>query len=113
MSLEEIIFQIIIHAGNARAKAYEALKNAQEGKFDEAEKLLANSHEEIGLAHKIQTDIIQKEAGGEKVDITVLFVHAQDHLMTAISEKDLIENMIQLYKRIERLERRERINEGT
>lgn len=105
MTIEEIVFQIIIHAGNARAKAYEALKNAQAGEFQKAEELLKDAHKEIGAAHRIQTDIIQKEAGGQKVDITVLFVHAQDHLMTSISEKDLIENMIQLYKRIEKLEK--------
>ncbi|EOD00092.1 PTS lactose/cellobiose transporter subunit IIA [Caldisalinibacter kiritimatiensis] len=104
MNLEETVFSIIIHGGNARAKAYEALKAAQEGDFDKANEHLEEADKEIGMAHKMQTDVIQKEAGGEKVDISVLFVHAQDHLMTAISEKSLIENMVDLYKRINKLE---------
>ncbi|MCR2044504.1 PTS lactose/cellobiose transporter subunit IIA [Anaerosalibacter massiliensis] len=104
-TIEETIFSIIIHGGNARGKAYEALKFAQSGDFEKAKKALDESDEEIKLAHNIQTDIIQKEAGGEKVEISVLFVHAQDHLMTAIAEKELIENMIDLYKRIDRLEK--------
>ncbi|MGL4665686.1 MAG: PTS lactose/cellobiose transporter subunit IIA, partial [Clostridium butyricum] len=29
---------------------------------------------------------------------SILFVHAQDHLMTAISEKNLIEQIIELRK---------------
>lgn len=103
-SLEEIVFSIIIHGGNARAKSYDALRAAQSGNFQEAEEFLKEAEEELGNAHRIQTDIIQKEAGGEKVDITVLFVHAQDHLMTAMAEKGLIENMIDLYKRIDKLE---------
>lgn len=106
-NLEEIIFSIIIHGGNARAKAYDALKSAQNGDFKEAEDLMLEAEKEIGSAHRIQTGIIQKEADGEKVDISVLFVHAQDHLMTAIAEKGLIENMIDLYKRIEQLEKGE------
>lgn len=28
-------------------------------------------------------------------------IHAQDHLMTAISEKNLIEKMIELYQKLE------------
>ncbi len=104
-NIEETIFSIIIHGGNARAKAYEALEFAEKGEFSKAEKALEESEEEIRLAHNIQTDIIQREAGGETVKITVLFVHAQDHLMTAISEKGLIENMIKLYKRIDSMEK--------
>ncbi len=50
-------------------------------------KFLVEAEKELGNAHRIQTDIIQKEAAGEKIDISVLFVHAQDHLMTAMAEK--------------------------
>lgn len=104
MNIEEIVFTIIISAGNARAKAYEALKFAQKGDFIAAEECLKNAEKEIGNAHKTQTSIIQKEAAGERIDLSVLFIHAQDHLMTAIAEKELILHMIQLYKRIEMLE---------
>ncbi|NMB06915.1 MAG: PTS lactose/cellobiose transporter subunit IIA [Tissierellia bacterium] len=103
-NLEEIVFSIIIHGGNARAKAYDALRAAQNGNFEESEQFLKEAEEELGNAHRIQTEIIQKEAAGEKVDISVLFVHAQDHLMTAMAEKGLIENMVDLYKRIDKLE---------
>ncbi|SHK52563.1 PTS lactose/cellobiose transporter subunit IIA [Paramaledivibacter caminithermalis] len=104
MNTEEIVFSIIISAGNARAKAYDALKCAQEGDFDKAQEYLKEAEAEVGNAHKVQTSIIQKEANGEKVELSVLFVHAQDHLMTAIAEKELIINMINLYKRISELE---------
>lgn len=104
MNIEEIVFTIIISAGNARGKAYDALKSAQENDFDKAQEYMKEAKAEIGKAHKIQTNIMQKEANGEKVELSVLFVHAQDHLMTAIAEKGLIENMINLYKRISELE---------
>lgn len=105
-NLEQIIFEIIVHGGNARAKSYDALRAAQHYDFKIAEEYMIEADEEIAQAHKIQTEIIQKEAAGDKVEITVLFVHAQDHLMTAIAEKGLIENMIDLYKRIYAIEKK-------
>ena len=100
---ETIIFEIILHAGNARAEAYDALRAAQDGDFAKADEHLRQAGEEVKLAHRVQTDIIQKEAGGEKTEITLLFVHAQDHLMTAIAEKSLIENMVVMHKTIREL----------
>lgn len=103
---EDIIFEIILHAGNARANAYEAMRLAEQGQFEKAEEFMALAEKDVGLAHKLQTDIIQREVQGEKYEINVLFVHAQDHLMTAIAEKTLIENMVKLNKRLHRLETR-------
>lgn len=104
--MEAIIFEIILHAGNARAEAYGALQAAQAGDFATAEEHLKLADAEIGIAHRTQADIIQQEAQGEKVDVTLLFVHAQDHLMTAMSEKNLIENMVEMHKTIRSLERK-------
>lgn len=101
---EDIVFEIILHGGNARAHSYEALRLSETGDFQGAEALMKAAEEEIGLAHKIQTEIIQREVQGEKYDINVLFVHAQDHLMTAVAESTLIENMIKQNKRIKALE---------
>jgi cellobiose PTS system EIIA component len=103
---EEIIFAIILHAGNARAEAYEALRAAQAGDFAAAADSLARAEAEVGDAHRVQADLIQKEARGEKTEVSLLMVHAQDHLMTAISEKNLIENMIGMHKTLQDLTRK-------
>ncbi len=97
---ETIIFEIILHAGNARTEAYDALAAARGGHFAQAAEHLARAEEEVGVAHRAQADIIQREAAGEKQDISLLFVHAQDHLMTAIAEKSLISHMIGMEKTI-------------
>ncbi|ABR50267.1 phosphotransferase system PTS, lactose/cellobiose-specific IIA subunit [Alkaliphilus metalliredigens QYMF] len=104
MTNEEVIFQIILHAGNARGEAYDALKAAKEKDFEKAQKHLEEAEKEAGIAHRAQTEIIQGEINGKKVEMSLLFVHAQDHLMTAIAEKGLIENMMDLYKRVDQLE---------
>ncbi|MCC0782746.1 PTS lactose/cellobiose transporter subunit IIA [Clostridioides sp. ES-S-0108-01] len=45
--------------------------------------------------------MIQAEAGGEKTELSVLFVHAQDHLMTAMEARSLVEHIIKLHKKID------------
>lgn len=59
------------------------------------------AREEISAAHRIQTDLIQEEARGNHAEISLLLVHAQDHLMNAITVKELAEEFITLHKRIE------------
>ncbi|AEM77862.1 PTS lactose/cellobiose transporter subunit IIA [Thermoanaerobacter wiegelii] len=100
MSSEEIIFQMILHGGNARTEAYEALKYAKVGDFETAQRHIEAASEELHKAHQVQADIIQKEAAGGESKITLLMVHAQDHVMTAMAEKNLIERMVDLYKLI-------------
>lgn len=46
--------------------------------------------EELSKAHHYQTELIQNEAGGEKTEMTLLMVHAQDHLMNAMTVKDMV-----------------------
>ena len=104
--METVIFEIILHAGNARAEAYEALRVAKARDFEAAAEHLRLAEEEIGIAHRTQVEIIQGEARGEKTEISLLFVHAQDHLMTAIAEKSLIENMVDMQKTIYLLEQK-------
>ncbi|AJH01708.1 PTS lactose/cellobiose transporter subunit IIA [Clostridium beijerinckii] len=96
--LEMAIMNIIINAGDCKNHAYMALNLVNEGKYEEAENEMQLANDALGKAHDAQTEMLQKEASGEKVELSVLFVHAQDHLMTSISEKNLIEQIIELRK---------------
>lgn len=102
--LEEVIFSIIAYAGEAKGFAHQGLAFAEEGKFQEAEECMKECDASVLKAHGVQTDMIQKEAGGKKVELSMVFVHAQDHLMTALSERELIKKMIKLNKRLYALE---------
>ncbi|WP_082825212.1 PTS lactose/cellobiose transporter subunit IIA [Paenibacillus jamilae] len=99
----EIVFQIILYAGNARSSAMEAIELAKAGKFQESREELASAKKELVSSHKIQTRIIRKEAAGEKTEMSVMMVHAQDHLMNAITIHDMASEFIDLYERIDRL----------
>ncbi|MEQ6359214.1 PTS lactose/cellobiose transporter subunit IIA [Thermoanaerobacter thermohydrosulfuricus] len=100
MNIEEIVFQIILNAGNAKSNAFDALKHAKKYDFKMAEKCLNKAEDEIIKAHNIQTSMLQKEAEGERQEVTLLLMHAEDHLMSAILAKELIAEMIELYKLI-------------
>jgi PTS system cellobiose-specific IIA component len=98
---EEIVFQIILHGGNGRSHAMEAIAAAKRGDFAEARKQLQKAAEELHAAHHIQTELIQNEAKGQKENVTLLMVHAQDHLMNAITVKELASEFVELYETLQ------------
>ena len=100
MNIEEIAMELVGNAGESRSLAFEALSAAKKGDYEEAEKKLKESKEKMLRAHHIQTELICKEADGEKMELGLIMVHAQDHLMTAILARDLITEMIEVYKKI-------------
>lgn len=99
--MEMIVFDIINNGGSAKGLAYEALEAAENGDYEKSEQLLQEADTYLLEAHKIQTKLIQKEVNGNKQEVSILFVHAQDHLMNAIEAKSLLEKMIKIYKRLD------------
>lgn len=104
MNYEEIMTQLILHGGNARGAAYEALDEAEEYNFDKAEKLMEEADEEFLKGHKYQTQLIQTQ--DENTVPSFVMIHAQDHVMTAQAEIQLIKRMISMLRKSEQLEKR-------
>lgn len=100
MSYQEIIMQIIISGGNARSQAMEAIHFAKAGQIKEAREAIIKADEELSQAHSVQTQLIQEEAAGNNKEVTLLMVHAQDHLMNAITVKDLAQEFIDMYEKL-------------
>ncbi|WP_019636621.1 PTS lactose/cellobiose transporter subunit IIA [Paenibacillus fonticola] len=99
---QEIIMEIITNSGVAKSKAMEAIRLAQNGQAEQAESCLQEGKDELVKAHKAQTRLIQSEASGTAYEITLLMIHAQDHLMSAITIRDLAEHVVELYNRLNR-----------
>ncbi|XUB51482.1 PTS system lactose/cellobiose-specific IIA component [Enterococcus sp. DIV1089c] len=59
-----------------------------------------DAKESLVQAHHSQTQMLTQEAQGNHVQVTLLTVHSQDHLMTSIAFTDLAEELIELYQRI-------------
>jgi len=100
INFEEIVFQVILHGGNGRSSAMEAIAAAKQGDFSEARAKLTEASNALNEAHHIQTSLIQGEIRGERTEVTLLMVHAQDHLMNAITVKDLAIEFVDLYENL-------------
>ncbi|MBP2097727.1 PTS lactose/cellobiose transporter subunit IIA [Enterococcus rivorum] len=109
--MEDTIMKIILHAGDARSKSLLALKSVKQGDFEKARCLLEEARQSSVAAHKVQTELIQKEVSGETQTMTLLLVHAQDHLMTALSIRDVVLELINYFEviehRLQKLEKEE------
>jgi len=99
MDSETTIMTILVNAGEARSQCMTALQCARNGDFIRAGQLLADSDNFIKAAHRIQTQLIGEDQGEGRVPMTLIMVHAQDHLMNAILARELINEMVILYQR--------------
>lgn len=90
--------QIILHAGDARIKVEEALKVAKQFDFTKANEIMEEAQECIRLAHVSQTEVIQNETRGKSYEPCLLFAHAQDTLMTIMSEYNLAKQLIEFFE---------------
>ncbi len=95
-----IAAQVIIFAGNARVFLNDAVTAIEEGGFEKAESLIKKAENEITKAHEIQTEIIQAEARGEALEMSLLLTHAQDTLMSANTEIRMTYHIFKLYKKL-------------
>ncbi|MFC0233274.1 PTS lactose/cellobiose transporter subunit IIA [Vagococcus entomophilus] len=96
----EAIMGLIMNGGNAKSDAMEAIHAAKKGEFDLADEKLKSAEQFLSKAHHSQTSMLTQEAQGNHVTVTLLTVHSQDHLMTAIAFADLAKEIIDLYKKI-------------
>jgi PTS system cellobiose-specific IIA component len=96
--MERSIFTIISCAGRARSICFEALRHAREGAFEQAEALLDQAQAELVKTHGVHAAMIQKEASGDRQEVSLLLVHAEDHLMNTLFAKDLIREMVLMLK---------------
>lgn len=96
--LVQVAMKIILHAGDARLKIEEALQNGKDLKFDYAKESMAEANECIRLAHLAQTEVIQNETRGKTYEPSLLFNHAQDTLMTVMSERNMAKSMLDFFE---------------
>ena len=101
MDLELTIINIINYSGEARSFCMEAIGHAKGGEYEKAKKSIEEANNKLSEAHKNQTLLIQEEARGEEKPISLLLIHAQDHLMNAITVRDMANEFIELYQVIQ------------
>lgn len=103
MDLETVAMELVGNSGESRSLSFEALYLSKNGKIEEAKEKIKEAKKSMLKAHEMQTQLICKEADGEDFKIGLLMIHAQDHLMTAILARELIEEIIFVHEKLDNL----------
>ena len=94
------IMHIIVNSGEAKSSSVEAIRFAKENRFKDAYRKLKDADDLLNEAHNGQTYFLSQEADGKKIDISILLIHCQDHLMNAITFRDMATEMVDLYNKV-------------
>ncbi|MCS4609038.1 PTS lactose/cellobiose transporter subunit IIA, partial [Enterobacter kobei] len=81
IALEEAVMEIIVNAGQSRSLCFEALHAARQGNIDEAKSLLREADGYARQAHKMQTKLIEQDAGEGRQPMTLIMVGNDSNLL--------------------------------
>ena len=93
-----IAMEVIMNAGDGRDKVDEALAAMAEGRLEQADALLREEEQLIAKAHNAQTEVVQSQVSGEDTEYSLLFVHAQDTVMTITTELRMAQKLLPIVK---------------
>lgn len=96
--LQMLGFEIVAYAGDARSSLTTALQEARRGEFDKIDLYLKEADENLKLAHNAQTKALAEEASGNQLAVGFIFIHGQDHLMTTILLREVVQDLVEIYK---------------
>ena len=104
-SMEVASFQLILHSGNARSSAHEALSMIKQNLKPQGLEKLKEAKAELLIAQKEHAQLLRRYANAEEIQVDLLLVHAEDHIASTQVSVELIDEMIQMYERMERYEK--------
>lgn len=96
---------LIAGAGDSKSDSMEAIQEAKSGNFKRAEELLEQASKQLALTHEIQSELIREEMMGNSQEATLLMVHAQDHLNSALLIRDLADEFKDMYQMIWKIQK--------
>ena len=100
-----VAMELIAGAGDSRSYCMEAIEDAREGNFKAARAKIEQAAQAMVNTHEVQTDLIREEISGEGISsVSLLMVHAQDHLNLALIMRDVAEELITIHERLKKLE---------
>lgn len=96
--LELVAFEIISNVGMGKSLAIEAIREARKENYEVADSKIEEAKEFLLQGHHAHANLIQKEANGEKVEFSLIIMHAEDQLISAETIKDLAIEIIEMHK---------------
>ncbi|QFK73273.1 PTS lactose/cellobiose transporter subunit IIA [Pradoshia sp. D12] len=90
-------FRLILHGGDGRSCAVEAIAAAKHGDYSLAHQKLKESTDAILMAHQTQVCLLQKETE-EVMNVSFLMLLAQNNLMKTLTVKNMAAEFVELYE---------------
>ncbi len=97
----DVAMSIIVDAGDARLALGGCFKALAVGDFDAFDAKMLEARHLVAKAHERQTRIVQSEGEGKLRQHPLLFIHAQDTLMTVSSEMNICRQMREICQNYE------------
>jgi cellobiose PTS system EIIA component len=98
--MQEIAFEIISSIGEAKTFYMNAINLASENRIEEAKEAVVQGNAAFAGAHDKHLEIIQREANGEQLPFSVLFIHSEDQLMSTELIRDMANQLIKVYEQL-------------
>lgn len=100
MDNEQKSFQLILHSGNARSITFEALAIVKGNKVVEAKEKLKEAKAELLQAQKLHAEMLRDMANEEAVEINLLTIHAEDHVVSSDCMLAMAIEVVAIYERL-------------
>ena len=84
-----------------RSYYVQALRAAKKGDWAEVDAQLAEASAASKRAHDVQTMLIGMDEGCGKIPVNLVMVHAQDHIMTSMLAREMIEELIEIQRQLQ------------
>ena len=99
------VLEMVSNAGGARNTYIEAIAEAKSKNYERCNELVAQGNELYVKAHRMHSELLHQEQHSDDMQVTLLMTHAQDILMSAECFKILCDEFIDLYRRLDEMER--------
>lgn len=96
--MELTCLQIITNTGSAKSCYIEAIQKAKAGDRAEAERLMEEGDSLYMQAHEVHASLIQQEAAGNRVEFSLILMHAEDQMASTEMAKVLAREFIEVYQ---------------
>lgn len=101
--MNEQAMEIIVKAGNGRTLLNKALEALYEGDEEVCNSHMEEAKKEMIAAHAAQTKVLQSTITDEEAKPNILFTHAQDTLMTIMSEMNIAKHLTKIVRMIKEI----------
>lgn len=102
-ALNEKAMEMIVNSGAGRTALNAALDALAEGDTVKYEEMMAEAKAKMKEAHEAQTAVLQETISEPETSPNILFTHAQDTLMTVMSEINTARHIAKLYMKIQEI----------